>query len=232
MKRLPLFAILICLLPLVSAAQHQAYTVEGGEDINKEVAPAQRFQYPGFTKGRIAFRDGKDIDASLNYNWVLGSMQFISPKDDTLSLAYEATIKYIVVNNDSFFYDNQYVQWMDGNGEVKLAKNEKLKLSSVKKIGAFDTRTSGVAVTTYSSVNVNNASHSLDAKEELTIKTTISYYLGDVYNHFVPFTKKNLLKRFAGNSRDIEDFLKNASPDFSKESDLLKLMSFLKEREK
>src|SRR6478672_638756 len=101
--------VLACLLCYVYPArgQQSLYTVKPGEDVNAMLADSVKFHYPGFTQGTVFFRDATTSGASLNYNMLSGEMQFITPKSDTLALANEANIRYIVVGNDSFFYDKE-----------------------------------------------------------------------------------------------------------------------------
>ena len=229
MKKAWLLIFVLLSLAGICLAQNNQYTIQGSGDINKSMAPEQRFQYPSFTQGKVVFKDGREAVAQLNYNWVLGDMQFINANGDTLSLTNEATLKYITLANDSFFYDKQYLQLIEGNAKAKLAKNQKLKLGDVKKIGAFGTRTSGADVTTYSSVIANSSRYNLNANQELTVETKTAYYIGDAYNHFLPANKKNLLRIFSKNEATIEAYLQDNRINFNKEEDLHKLMAFLKD---
>ena len=109
MKKAWLLIFVLLSLAGICLAQNNQYTIQGSGDINKSMAPEQRFQYPSFIQGKVVFKDGREAVAQLNYNWVLGDMQFINANGDTLSLTNEATLKYITLANDSFFYDKQYL---------------------------------------------------------------------------------------------------------------------------
>ncbi len=209
-------------------SQNKKHIVQGNDDIDSSIAVTDKFHYPSFITGRVVFRDGKVSMGPLNYNLLVGEVQFINPGGDTLALADEGLIKYISIDKDSFFYDNVYLQFVDGNSSAKLAKHEKIRLADIKKGGAFGTATSGGGIETYTSLNTGTRTNSLTEKKEMIFLTKTSYYIGDNYYHFLPATKKNVLRMF-GKKKGIEDFLETNKINLNKEEDLKKLIAFLNE---
>ena len=210
-------------------AQQNLYTVKPGESIDKTLAASIKFHYPAFTQGIVFFRDGTTSYALLDYNLLNGEIQFIAPKGDTLAVANEATTKYITINKDTFFYDKLFVQLVTGNANAKLAKKETLAIGDIKKIGAYDQATSTSSITTISSVNSNGRVTNLTEQKEVTLSKKITYYIGDTYNHFLPASKKNIVKLFGQKQRAIEQYLKDNKTAFDKEEDLKSLIVFLAE---
>src|SRR5690349_12058475 len=86
-------------------AQKERWTVKAGEETAESIPDSIKFLYPHFATGFVYFKDGKISRAPLNYNLLVEEIQFISTDMDTLSIADEATIKLITMNNDSFYYD-------------------------------------------------------------------------------------------------------------------------------
>src|SRR4051812_23148091 len=156
MKYLLLNVVAIMLFNYLTYAQTDHWTVKPGENINSVLPTDVKFHYDKFTEGGVFFRDGKRSNASLNYNLLTEEMQFIAPMGDTLAVDNEATIRYIVIGNDSFYYDKTYVQLITGNAIAKLAKKEALGISDVKKAGAYDQFSSTSSITTVKSVQLQD----------------------------------------------------------------------------
>jgi len=228
MKKAALAIIAILAYSHNACSQNNQWKVKSGEEINESVPDSVRFRYPQFVTGHIYFKDGIISNAPLNYNLLNGEMQFITRGKDTLTIANEVTIKFIVINNDSFYYDKVYMELVTGNASVKLAKKESLKIGDVEKISAYDQPSSTSAMSTIS--YLYNGSGDLTKLNQrvnlLLIKQTL-YYIGDNYNHFLPANKKNVIKMFGRKQHEIENFLNENKIGFNKEDDLKKLVNFL-----
>ena len=209
-------------------AQADSYTVKPGENVNSTLPTNVKFLYPQFTEGSVFFRDGTQSNASLDYNLLTNEMQFITPKGDTFAVANEVTIKYIVIGSDTFFYDKTYLQLVAGNATAKLAKKEVLIMGDVRKAGGYGQVSSTSAITTVSSVRLQNRVTNLTENKELIISKETTYYIGDIYNHFLPANKKNIIKMFGKKQPAIEQYFKNNKVALNKEADLKALIDFLK----
>jgi len=207
--------------------QRNSYNVRPGEDLNKMLADSVRFLYPAFTRGTVFFRDETNSSGALNFNIINNEMQFIAPGDDTLALTNEATIKYIAIGADTFFYDNVYLRLVESNGTAKLAKKEEIQTGDVRKEGGYGVLSSTSSITTYSSLISNGQAADLTLKQEITISKITTYYLGDLYNHFLQASKKNVMKLFGKKQNALEQYFKNNKVSFNKEEDLKALAAFL-----
>src|SRR4030095_15977959 len=87
------------------AQKNKVVTVRAGTNIMDVLSAADVFRYPRFTSGKVFYKDGTATEATLNYNYLVNEMHFISPKGDALALANENNIKYISIGNDSFYYN-------------------------------------------------------------------------------------------------------------------------------
>ena len=208
-------------------AQAGRWIVKSGENINTGLPDTVKFHYPTFTQGSVFFRNGTQSNASLNYNLLTGEMQFIAPAGDTLALSNEVTIRYIAIGADSFFYDKTFVQLITGNSGAKLAKKELLGVSDLKKAGGYDQVSSTSAITTMSSVFINGQAANLTANQDLVILKQTTYYIGNVYNHFLPASKKNVFRLFGKKQKALEQYLKENKCNFNNEKDLKSLVAFL-----
>jgi len=209
-------------------AQKERWTVKAGEETTQSIPDSIKFLYPHFATGFVHFKDGKISRAPLNYNLLVEEIQFISTDMDTLSIADEATIKLITINNDSFYYDKAYLQTVTGNSSIKLAKKESLKIADVQKMNVFNQPSSTASTNTVTHVyRAVGPSVELNARANIVLVKQTSYYIGDKYNHFRPATKRNVLKMFSGKQPEIENFLNKNKITFNKEDDLMKLVNFL-----
>lgn len=229
MKAITLAPFILLLYTYAAYAQADSYTRKPGENVNSTLPANIKFLYPQFTEGIVFFRDGTRSNAQLNYNLLTSEMLFIAPKGDTLALTDEVTIKYIAIANDTFFYDKTYLQLVTGNATAKLAKRETLAMGDVKKAGGYGQVSSTSAITTVSSVRLQNRVTNLTENKELVIAKQTAYYIGDTYNHFLPANKKNIIKLFGKKQAAVEQYCKDNKIAFNKEADLKAIIDFLKD---
>jgi hypothetical protein len=203
--------------------------VPAGQSVNSIVPDSLIFRYPQFVTGKVYFKDGLSFTANLNYNALLGEVQFINEKSDTLSLADENSVKFIIIGKDSFYYSNGYIELITGNDRVKLGVSQKLVVTDKSKIGAYNQPTARSSITSYSSVAIGNQRSALSVREEMVLTNQKTFLIGDKFNKFNRLNKKDLLKRFSSHSQEIENFLRENKIDFNRKEDAIRLIRFLQE---
>ena len=224
------FFFLVSSLALVYAhsyAQNDQWTVKAGESIEHGLGDSIIYRYPQFTQGVVYFKDGRASHALLNLNFVTGEMQFIALSKDTLAIANKITIKYITIQSDTFYFDKVYIELIHGNTEAKLGKLEIIKVSDIKKEGAYGQMSSTSAINTTNSFYSDNQSYKLTEKSAVTLHKETVFYIGDRFNNFLPAVKKNIHKMFNTKMSRIEPFMKENKIVLNKEDDLIKLIDFL-----
>ena len=226
MKPKPLIVLAIFFVCNHLTAQATKQIISGNEDIAASIPDSVKYLYPAFTFGKVTYREGTTGGSLLNYNLLAAAVQFVSQAGDTLSLANEITIKFITINMDTFYYDKVYLKLVAGNEKAKLAENEKLSMSNIKKGAAFDSYTSSGGVDNVTSLNTGSRTVHLTENKQMVFITHHNFYIGDSYNHFIPATKKNVLKMF-GKSRNLNVYLDTHPVNFNKESDLKDLIELL-----
>ena len=228
-------ALLLLLFILIGycglSAQDSIVTIKAGNKVRDVLTPADIFYYPQFTSGKVFFRDGRKAMAKMNFTRLYDEMLFINPKGDTLAVADEKTIKFIIVDQDTFYYDEGYVRIIVDYGDVKLAEKQIWVVADTRKIGTHNKSTSTVAITplsNYSDDGIARAkSYDLLINEDMVIRKETQYYFGDQNNHFVRAGKKKLLLLFPKEQLDLENYLKENKVNFDKKDDLKKLAQFL-----
>jgi hypothetical protein len=208
----------------VKSQNSKSINVQAGSSITDVLSFKQIYSYPDFVVGKVVFKDGAAYNAKLNYNLYVGQIQFINRAGDTLSLANENTLKYVSIEKDTFFYDKGYFRLLEGNPNVKLAVQQRIKVVDKQKIGAFGQPTSGAGVQTVDRIVQINR---LTLMENTILSKETKYYLGNHFNQFIPFNKNNLLKRFLNHQNEIKAYLKETEVDFNKQEDLMKVIRFL-----
>lgn len=229
MKTLLLLFILFSCSHL-SAQDSTLVTIKAGYRVKDVLKTADIYYYPQFTNGKVFLRDGSRATARMNYTRLYDQMLFIDGKGDTLALADEKTIKYIVVNKDTLYFDEGYVRLIADYGAVKLAEKQLWVVADVRKIGTHDTPKNTVAITSLSNLyDPGGRAKSYDflINEDIIIRKETQYYVGDKYNHFVRTSKKKLLLLFPKEQLSIENYLKENKVDFDNKHDLEKLAKFL-----
>ena len=218
------FLFVVCFF--TNARAQETYTIKPGENILEVVQLKNLFQYPAFVDGVVFFKDGRAVKSKLNYNYFNAQIQFIDAKGDTLTLADENTIKYIIVAKDSFCYDGGYIQMIQQSGTVVLGKKVYFKDFEQKK-GAYGLPSGTSSAVNASSVLVDSKAFNFNTEHELTLVKNIDYVIGNKYE-FLLADKKNLAKLFPKYKKTIAEYLDNTSINFKREDDLIKLSAFLR----
>jgi hypothetical protein len=224
-----LFIILIGYADL-SAQDSTFVTIKTGQNVKDVLTPSDIYYYPQFTNGKVFLRDGSMALGKMNYNRLYGQMLFINPIGDTLALADEKNIKFIVIDRDTFYYDGGYLRLMANGGVVKLTEKQIWVLADIRKIGTHNRPTTTVAVTSFSSyTDGRDAAKSKDLimNEDVVLRKETQYYFGDKYNLFVPASKKGLLQLFPKEQQEIDNYLKENKVNFNKKDDVEKLYQLL-----
>lgn len=193
-----------------------------------DVLPASDiFSYPNFTNGKVFLRGNTKAEAKLNYNRLVDEMHFIDAKGDTLALDNEKNIQFIVIANDTFYYDEGYVRLLSTGNFLKLAIRQVWLITDTRQVGAYNTTNNSVAMISLTDVNERGRLYDLTVHEDVILTKVETYYFGDNYNHFVSANKANLLMLFPKEERRIGKYLKENKVNFNNKEDIEKLVQFL-----
>lgn len=229
-----LHIVLLLIFYTAVQAQQIQWTVKAGETVKDALGDSVIYFYPQFAPGIAFYNDGKYSKASLNFNLLTGEMEFITSSHDTLAVANESTIRFIVIQNDTFYFDKFYVELLHSNKTVKLAKLDLLRLTDVAKEGAFGQMSSTSSINTITSLYGDNRSfysssqsYKLSEKSDLSLKKETIFFIADNSNHFIPATKRNIEKLSHKNQSALNTFIDQNKIAFNKEPDLIKLVDFI-----
>jgi hypothetical protein len=202
----------------------ETFTIKAGEEINAVLK--QVYKYPEFRKGKVVFSYDEPAGGMMNYNLIIGEIQFIGEKNDTLVIADEAAIKLITIGTDTFYYNrDSYLEQLANYGKVKIVLQQRIKFLDEKNIGAFGIPTSTQNIDNYNTLRANNT-YSLKINKDLVYSKESKYYFSKGESDFFIANKKNILKEFPRKKVVIENYLKEHGINYN-EDDLKRLFDYL-----
>ena len=205
-------------------------TVKAGNRIGEVLTINEIFIQPQFITGNVYFRNGSKAIAKMNYNSLTDQMLFIDAKGDTLALTDEKTIKFISLDKDTFYFDEGYMRLVTSNSVARLTEKRVWEVADIRKIGSHDRPSTTYAVTSYSTLT-DELGHTRDLvlREDVVLRKKPEYYFGDMFNHFTPATKKNLLLLFPKKRASLNAYFNDNKVNFYNKADLEKIVQFLVE---
>lgn len=211
----------------LQAQTRKTYKVAPGERVPDALLKARAlYQYPQFSEAEVAFKNGRYGGGRMNYNRLLGDMQYIEANGDTLTLADSKEVASVIINADTFFFQEGYLQLVD-DFKIKVAKKTILELTNRQRLGGMG-ELSSASIASYSGVSSNQGKKDVVPNEVLTFSETTTYFISDRFNRFKPLNKKNLFAFYAKRQKEVETYLQANPVNFLKEEDVLHLIGFLK----
>lgn len=210
----------------LSAQKNDVVTVKAGTRILDYYPVHARYRYPQFAPGKVFLKNNTFSSFKMNYNFLLGEMQFIKSRD-TLVIVNKKDIKHIVIEQDTFYYDNCYMELISQKGPVQVTLNEYIKLKEVLKQDSYGTASSGSSTKSYNTMRSDGNFYRLTVNEDLVFQRVRDYYLYTRDSGFEPFSKKNVLKLLPQNEDEIKSYLKSNDIDFNSREDLIKLAGYI-----
>ena len=220
-----LFALICC--GAATAQSRSSFTVKAGSTIKETLPPEELLLYPAFRPGKVYYKDNKTSSGRLNYHKFFDEILFIAPQGDTLAVDNEPTIRYVVIEKDTFYFQEGYIKLITTANGVKLGEKRTLKITDRQQIGGYDQPTSSSAITSYKTFNDGRQVYDLTVKEDLIITKEVDYYFGDRWDRFLPANKKNVLDLFAKKNEALKNYLKDTKVDYGNKDDVQKLFLFV-----
>ncbi|RRB04711.1 hypothetical protein [Larkinella rosea] len=216
----------------ILAQSTEVIRVKGGVGGEKAVPFTARYRYDQFRPGKVLYLNGMSVAARFNYNILLGEMQFIDSRGDTLALADEPVVRQVGVGDDVFVFDRKkgYLEIITDYTTVKLVTRQGLKMARNERTGGYDQSTGTGAITTYQFYSSGNMSVSrLDGKGDLVLIKGRDYFIIDRNNRSFPLNKSSVLKVFGKHRPQVTAYLERESVDFKRENDMKKLLHYCSE---
>ena len=214
-----------------ACAQDSTIFIAADQYVSEVATPERIYRFPNFTEGKIFFRNNTFSDARLNYNCLNGEIEFISPQNDTLAISKKQmlNIEKVVIDTNTFFYNNGYLELVAQSAVGKLLKKQMFDVLKREKIGGYGQPSSTSAIQSYSSFKENHGARefNLKVRENITLVLKSNYFFGDQYHLILPANKKNIYKVYSSKKGLIDSYLKENAVDFKKPRDLKRIFDFL-----
>jgi hypothetical protein len=219
------------LLAQFACAQDSTIFIAADQYVSEVATPERIYHYPNFKIGKIFFRNNTITDARLNYNYLNGEIEFISPNNDTLAISKEQMLNIgkVIIDTSTFFYNKGYLELVAQNSIGKLLKRQKFDVLKREKIGGYGQPSSTSAIESYSTFKENYGTRqfNLKVRENITLVLKTNYFFGDQYHLVLPATRKNIYKVYRSKKDLIDSYLKENVVDFKNSGDLKKIFVFL-----
>jgi hypothetical protein len=225
-KSISIICYILFLTTCLSAQKKEIYTVTAGTKVQDCIPFQEMYRYPEFTDGNVFFKNGAHSGSQLNFNFLLGEMQYIQSKD-TLSIANEKDISLVTVAGDTFYFDNGYVELISG-GQIKVGIKQFFELRETVKKDSYGSAGSGSATDSYSTLQTPGKNYNLVINQDRIFEKTSKYYLATPTSGFVFFNKKQVMQLFPQKKDVIQNYLKSNKVDFNSKNDLLRFADFLR----
>lgn len=218
---------MIVLLTLGAMAQKlERIVIKGGsnywQSLSKEI-----YYYSTFLVGTIHYKSGASFEAPINYHKALDQIH-IRHEEDTLAITNNVEIKYVVVNNDSFYYDNRFIVVVNATRHYKLGKQEKVRSANKgEKMAYRSIPNPGSSYESYTAFEINKHYRNSDGKKDFALIRQTIFFIGDKHNRFTKLTRKKILYMFPGKENKVNQYLTQNSVNLSDEESLGKLLQFL-----
>ena len=212
----------------ISAQDKVILDVVSGENLNNRVASDMQYVFQKFTKGEVHFDNGRKSSSILNYNMLLGEMQFID-NEMVLSLATLKDIYMIIINDRKFFpYNNsEFCEELYTTEDVRLCVKRNARPLEQSKAGAMGIETSTRPSTTYNSIdNLSGVRNDLEVQRKILVSVKDTYYLMNKGKYYQIKNQKSFTKLFPTQNSKIESYVIEHNTDFKNEEELQALLVY------
>ena len=224
------YVFLLLLLPgWVFAQERQIVEAVSGEDLNEKVSVHLQYLFPEFTPGEVYFQNAPKGNGALNYNMLVGEMQFLD-NEEIMSLADVKNVAIVHINNRKFypFNNTEFTEELLTTDKAQLRVRRKGNVAPFAKKGAYGTSSSTSSITSYSSSIGSDGQHyNLSVMSEVLISLRYFYYLVGSNGKYTQIKNvKTFTKQFPAHRTKIEAFVKEHRIRFDNEGDLKTLLVY------
>jgi hypothetical protein len=226
MKKLFIFTAGVLLNVSFAVHAQDDIVVKAGTRIIDYFSHDEIYRYPEFISGKVIFKNGTFTAARLNYSKLAGTMQFIRA-GDTLDIGNAKDIDHVDVGQDTFYYNNGYLEKIAGNDQLMLLEKNYIKITDVQKQSGYGTTSSVAATTSYSSLPSGGRYYNLQVKEDLVLRKLTEFYLSTEPGKYLPVRKKTVLRLLPDHQSAVKNYLRGNDIRLNNREDLIKLVSAL-----
>jgi hypothetical protein len=200
-----------------------AILVKAGEDFRGVIPRTERYRYPQFQEGVLFYPQSTRSEImKMNYDLVVGAMQFLDEKGDTLFIAEDSNIfKYIKIQKDLYYHDFLlgYFEMGTREGLVKLLIQNKWKVLRREPVVNNGYSSSASIATTEYSLRRSDI-NTFVQNENILYTKELYYFLLGKRDKIYKANKAGFVKAFSDHRRQVKQYIGNHDIDFRKEEDI------------
>ena len=226
-----LFILMLFFSCLIFAQESQLIEANSGEDLSGKISTNMKYLFPEFTEGQVFFKNSFMSTGKLNYNVLIGEMQFV--ENDELMALESKNITVVNINDRLFFpyKGSEFSEELFSTENYKLRMRSKGHVSPFAKKGAYGTSSATSSITSYTSVSGSDGQlYNLSVAEDVLVSVRNFYYLVGENGKYLQITNiKTFTKQFPAFRNQIEAFAKENMIRFDNEDDLIRLLVYCSE---
>ena len=212
----------------LSAQKREIVEAASGEDLSQKVSTQLQYLFPEFTNGAVYYLGAQNGSGKLNYNMLLGEMQFLE-NNEVRALSNVKNVIVVSIDKRKFypFNETEFVEELLSTDRGQLLVRRKGNVAPHSKKGAYGSSSSTSSITSYSSISSDNRQYDLSVFEDVLISVNYFYYIkGSNGKYILIRNQKTFMKQFSGHNAQIEAFVKEHNIRFDKEDDLKALLEY------
>ena len=222
-----------------NVSKQQSLIVESqsnDDDFLNHVSHYLQYLFPEFTNGNVFYKD-KTTKGMLNYNILLGEMQFVQ-NDQLFSLDNVNNVLQVVINKRKFypFKGDEFAEEIFLNEKYSLRVRYKGNMTLYGKKGGYGLTSPAGSITTINrlaqtnennTVSVNKFQKISEKNEDMIITVDYFYYLvGSNGKYIMIKNKSTFAKLFKEKKIQIESFIKEHNIRMNNREDLIRLLEY------
>lgn len=228
MKKSFLTLLSACLCIMLQAQVPQQYTVHTGQEASEVIPRSQHFYYPDFQRGQVFYPQGKRSDVLLlNYNTLLGVMQYIDHDGDTLFIPEESNIfKYVRIGGDLFYHHfrDGYFNLQTRHDYYNLGTRVRWKIDR-RDLMVYNGYGTSV-VSAGSTLSERRVDESVVPNQELSYVSEQMFFLIGPRDAVFRANRAGFFKAFAAHKEEISAYIRAHGTDFGNKESLKELIAF------
>ena len=183
--------------------------------------------FPEFMQGKVFFKNGTTSSAKLNYNTLIGEMQFLDNDENILSIANPQDVEFVLIDKKVFchFSGKTFIQLVLMNENIKLFVKRFTESTEHHAKGAY-----GQSNTTSAITNINTTysfkKNELSVYKELRFNIRDEFYLENNGKFNKINNMKSFTKIFPQFKNEIIRFAESNKTNFKNEKDVIMLTNY------
>jgi|GEM_PF-829494 len=227
-KSLVVFVTCCCLHAASLAQDKKEYLVRAGQEAAEVIPRLSHFYFADFQQGQVFYPQGKRSDVMmLNYNTLLGVMQYIDVQGDTLYIPEESNIfKYVRIGQDIFYhhFKEGYFKLHTRYDQYNVASRTRWKIERRDMMVYNGYGMSSVSPG--STISERRVGESVVPNEDVAYATECNYFLVGPRDALFRANRAGILKAFPESKDELTEFMRVHQTNFEDTESLRELIDY------